>query len=1128
MKVSLFFLVIGTCCWANPNNSYAQKTEFSLAKGNKTLQELFTEIEEKSEFIFLYNDNVLDLSRKVNVDDRKYTLPDILDKVLEGSDISYNIVDRQVILYKTKDNSLSSITQQSGRKLTGKVVDKNGEALPGATILVVGSPRGVFADENGNFEMDNVAVGTKLSASLLGMQTKPFEFQGKGDLIIVLEENINELDEVTIVAFGKQKKSSVVASIETVKASDLRVPASNLTASFAGKIPGLISYQTSGEPGLDNAQFFVRGVTTFGYATSPLILIDGFESTSDNLARMQPDDIESFSILKDASASVLYGSRGANGIILVTTKSGQEGSKVKINARVDVNVTTPTKMLEMIDGIEYMQLYNQARVSRDPERGVYYPEQKIQATKRGDNPMIYPNVNWYDMLFNKQTTNTKANLNISGGGKVANYFVSASYDNETGLLKVDKRNNFNNNINIDRFNLRNNVIFKLSSSTTLDTRLQARYEKYTGPSTSAGDIFYMVIEANPVDFPAVFEPDEANRFTKHTLFGSSTIGTSGLKRNPYAEMVRGYQSRDETTVTAQVTLLQDLDFITKGLKFQAKASASTWSIYGNNRSYKPFYYNLESYNQITGIYRLYNINKGEGDNTLGNVETSRNSSVKYYFEARANWDRTFGRHSVSAMTVLMVQENLFTTNVGSGDIFSTLPERNVGNSGRLTYDFDDRYFLEFGYGYNGSEKFTGSKQFGFFPSLGAGWLVSNEQFWTPLKDAVDLLKLKFTWGLVGNDAIAGRADRFHFLSNITKGGAQFIYGENLNVSYNGYQIKRYANPNIGWEVSEKYNLGLELGLLKGAPLKLNVDFFKDFRRNIYMERTNFPNTGGLEATVYGNVGEMESQGIDGSIDYQKFFNKDFWMTGRVNVTYAKNKYVQFDEPNYTDTYRYRVGHSAGQQWGLVAERLFVDDYEVESSPTQNFNGSMPQAGDIKYVDINHDGKVDSKDQIAMGFPTTPEMQYGFGLSAGYKKFDMSFFFQGNARVSFFIDPTKYGIAPFENRRNALAIVARGSWSETNPDVHAFWPRLSVDEVQNNTQQSSWWLRDGSFVRLKTLEAGYNFPGFKKLGLENFRAYLSIENLFVISAFKQWDPEMGRSGMGYPLNRRFNVGLQLSF
>ncbi|WP_262482206.1 SusC/RagA family TonB-linked outer membrane protein, partial [Candidatus Symbiothrix dinenymphae] len=395
-----------------------------------------------------------------------------------------------------------AIPSTGTKTVTGFVYDETGEGVPGSTITIKGSSRGVVTDMDGSFKID-VSPTDVLEVSFLGYDTYTVTVGDKAEFVIPLKPKSNELDEVTIVAFGKQKKSSVVASIETVKVSDLKVPSSNLTSAFAGKIPGLISYQTSGEPGADNAQFFVRGVTTFGYAKSPLILVDGFESTADDLARMTPDDIESFSILKDASAAVLYGSRGANGIILVTTKSGREG-KPKINARVDVNVSTPTALPEMIGAVEYMQLYNQALQSRYPDRDVYYDEQKIQSTIRGENPMMYPNVDWYDMLFKQQTVNTRANVNVSGGGAVANYFVSVGYENENGLLKVDNRNNFNTNIDINRFNLRNNVIFKLSPTTTLDTRLQARYEKYTGPSVSAGDIFNQVMEGNPVDFPVVY------------------------------------------------------------------------------------------------------------------------------------------------------------------------------------------------------------------------------------------------------------------------------------------------------------------------------------------------------------------------------------------------------------------------------------------------------------------------------------------------------------------------------------------------------------------------------------------------------------------------------------------------
>jgi TonB-linked SusC/RagA family outer membrane protein len=1021
--------------------------------------------------------------------------------------------------------------------ITGVVKDDKGEPIGGVTVVVKGTTRGVITDMDGSYTL-RAAPGNVLTFSLLGYQEQSILLETQTTLDVVLLSKADELDEVVLVAFGQQKKSSVVASIETVKMSDLRVPAQNLTNSLAGKIPGIISYQTSGEPGADNAQFFVRGVTTFGYKTSPLILIDGFEATTDDLARLQPDDVESFSILKDASATALYGARGANGIILVMTKSGQEGA-VKINVRVDTHVATPTRMNDVVDGIEYMRLYNEARVSRNPTLGVYYTEQKIQSTLRGDNPMIYPNVDWYDELFKNQTINTKANINLSGGGGVATYYVAGGYDNENGLLRVDPRNNFNTNISINRYHIRSNVIFKLTKTTTLDTRVHGRFEKYTGPSIEAANLFSRVMLANPVDFPAVFEPDEANRLTQHTLFGSTTVD-GNIKGNPYADMVRGYRGKDESTMTAMATLFQDLDFVTKGLKFQAKASVNIWSKYQQTRTYSPYFYDVESYNAVTGEYVLLGLNPLGGNPYLGDVMPDHDATASYYFEARMNWDRQYGKHSVGAMAVGMAQENLLTGGANL-TIYETLPERNLGISGRFTYDYDSRYFLEFDYGYNGSEKFTGKKQFGFFPSVGGGWLVSNEKFWKPMEKIVSSLKLKFTYGLVGNDAIAGRGGRFFYLSDISRGEMDqfqqipdgYRWGQTFtNLNY-GYKISRYANPDISWEVSRKYNLGIELGTLKDA-LKLQLDYFQDTRSNIYMERENFASTVGLEAKISGNVGKVRSHGIDASLDYQQFFSKDWWMTGRVNFTYAANKYLEMDEREYRDEYLKHVGHNINQEWGLVAERLFVDDEEIRNSPHQDYQEYM--AGDIKYKDINGDGVVNNNDRIPMGYPTVPEMQYGFGLSTGYKKFDFSFFFQGNARVSFFIDASDYvddwgiarGIAPFSGRRNALTIVGNDYWSVSNPNVHAFWPRLSTTPIQNNSEKSSWWLRDGSFLRLKTVEVGYTLPGYEKIGLSNSRVYFSIENLFVVSSFKLWDPEVGAGGLGYPPNRRFNIGIQLSF
>ncbi|MFV0419413.1 MAG: SusC/RagA family TonB-linked outer membrane protein [Dysgonomonas sp.] len=1027
-----------------------------------------------------------------------------------------------------------AFAQNTKKQISGIVRDGADNSPIPATVVASGQSAnvGAFANEDGEFTI-SAYTGDTLTFSLMGYKTVKEVVGNRNVLDIIMYIDENQLDEVTVVAFGTQKKESVIASIETVNLKDLQIPASNLTAALAGRIPGLISYQTTGEPGADNAQFFVRGVTTFGYKANPLILIDNVEATTDDLARLQPDDIESFSILKDASATVFYGARGANGIIIVNTKSGIEGP-VKLSARVDFNMAKPTRTPQFLDGVEYMKLYNEARITRDPTLGAYYSGQKIQSTVDGLNPMIYPNVNWYDELFKQETFNTKANINVSGGGQVATYYVAGGFDHETGLLNVDNRNNFSNNININRIHVRTNVIFKLTPTTTLDTRIQGRFERYTGPLNSTKDLYNLMMNSNPVDFPAYFEPDEKNMYADHILFGN-TFASGSLKGNPYAFMINGYENRDESIISAQGALTQDLGFITKGLTAKLTVSTRVWNKYAAGRGYAPYYYELQDYDQITEKYTLFPLNPTTGNPYLGDVMPVRNSDQKTYFEALFTWGNKFGSHNFGAMTVFRMEENILTTGQ-STSIYETLPEKNMGNSGRLTYDFDSRYFLELGYGYNGSEKFSGSKRYGFFPSVAVGWMVSNEKIWEKLNNKTfSSLKFKASLGKVGNDAIAGRGDRFFYLSDVQMGSSVlndgYRWGTSFMNYYYGYNINRYANPNITWEVSTKRNIGIEAGFLKDA-LKVQADFFGEDRKQIYMKRENFPATAGLEAKISGNVGRVKSSGMDASIDYQHFFNQDLWLTGRGNFTYATNEFVELDEKNYPDEYLKRKGHNINQQWGLVAERLFVDEEEIKNSPKQNFDQYM--AGDIKYKDINGDGVIDDNDRVPLGFPTVPEVQYGFGLSAGYKNFDFSFFLQGNARVSFFINPSvgggddnDEGIAPFVNRRNALSMVAEDYWSETNPNVYAFWPRLSVNTLENNTRQSSWWLRDGSFLRVKQIEAGYSFTSLKKYNIQNLRLYVSTENLLTFSSFKLWDPEMGRRGLAYPPNKRFNIGVQIS-
>jgi len=1122
MKLTfLFTFLFFAVGWAN---SYSQTTKLSINLKNATVKELINQVENQTDFYFLYRDEIFKEGQTINIQAENQTLNTVLNEFCNQASVSAEIEENQIIL-KKRSSLLQPGVQEPVKQITGVISGVDGLPIPGVSIMITGTSRGTVTNPNGEYNI-KVSKGDSLQFSFVGKNREIRIIGDQNILNITLYDDETELEEVQVVAFGKQRKESVISSIETVRPAELKQPASNLTSALAGKIPGIISYQTTGEPGADNAQFFVRGVTTFGYKTNPLILVDGFEASSDDLARLEPDNIESFSILKDASATVLYGARGANGIIIVETKSGRVGP-AKINVRLESHLATPTRMNELLDGVDYMKLYNEARISRNPLLGAYYSEQKIQSTADGVSDMIYPNIDWYNELFEKSTINKKANFNISGGGKIATYYVAGSLENETGLLKVDPKNNFNNNIDINRVQLRNNVIINITPTTRLDTRLQGRFERYNGPSSSASDIFKMVMNSNPVDFPAVYEPDEAHEYTDHILFGNTFVNGS-LKQNPYSEMVRGYEDRNESSITAMATLSQDLDFITEGLKLQAKASVNTWSKYTSTRSYSPYYYDLESYNQITGEYKLFELNPEGGQSYLGDVDPGRDASAHYYYEARLNWDKKFGNHSIGLMTVGMFEEYLLTSG-NSNSIYETLPERNMGNSGRLTYDYDTRYFLEFAYGYNGSEKFSGSQRYGFFPSVGGGWLISNETWWEPMKKVVNTIKLKGTWGKVGNDAIAQRQDRFFYLSDISKGNNGYRWGTTFMNEYGGYQINRYANPDITWEVSTKMNLGIELTFLDDA-LKIQGDLFKDVRDQIYLQRQNFPSSAGFEATLSGNVGKVDSWGYEASIDYQYISQKDWWMTSRANLTFATNKYVELDEKDYADEYLKQQGYSINQWWGLIAERLFVDEAEIANSPKQDFG--TYQAGDIKYKDVNGDGVVNTNDKVPLGLPTVPEVQYGFGMSGGFKDFDLSFFFQGNARVSLFIDPGTGddGIAPFTSRRNALAFIAEDHWSETAPDVHAFWPRLSVEPLENNTQTSTWWLRNGAFLRLKTVEMGYNISSksFEKIGLDNARIYCSASNLFVISPFKLWDPEMGRAGLGYPPNRRFNIGVQLSF
>ena len=1015
--------------------------------------------------------------------------------------------------------------------ISGVVSDSYGNPIPGVNILQeTQKNNGTITDFDGKFTI-SINDESMLIFSYVGFITKKVESKDS-NLEVTLEEDLLGLDEVTVVAYGTQKKASVIAAVTSINPEELRVPTSNLTSSIAGRVAGVISYQRSGEPGRDNAEFFIRGVSTFGYARSPLILIDGIETTSTDLARLQPDDIASFSIMKDATATALYGARGANGVILVTTKEGKEGV-VKINVRYEKAYSAPTKSLEIADPVTYMTLHNEALATRNPLGGRIYSLEKILISQDPNrNIMAYPTVNWFDELLEDYTLNSRFNFNVSGGGKVARYYLAATVNSDNGNLKIDPQNNFNNNINFKRISLRSNVNVNLTSTTEVALKFNGNFDDYIGPLDGGAAIYQKAMQTNPVLYPRFYEPDLQFQNSTHILFGN--YGQFGDYLNPYADMIRGYKDESYNNFLATVEVKQDLGFIAEGLNARILGNTSRYSFYNLERKYNPFYYTLGNYDFQSDQYTLIALNPNQGTEYLEYNEGNKVITNATYFEASLNYNTTIDDiHEISGMIIGISRELKYAN---AGDLQRSLPYRNLGVSGRFTYAYDERYFSEFNFGYNGSERFAKSERFGFFPSFGFGWYMSNEDFMSSTSDVITKLKLKSTYGLVGNDQIGSAEDRFFYISqvNLNDGSMGAPFGNEFSNYINGVSIDRYANDQITWEKAKMLNVGFELGLF--GKVDIQADYFTEYRSNILMDRAQVPASMGLQSPIRANVGEASSKGFEMSLDYKDNITNDFFVAVRANFSFATSKYEVFEELDYVSAglpWRSRIGLNLSQPFGYIAERLFIDEADIANSPIQTFGDYM--AGDIKYKDINNDGIIDINDEVPIGYPTTPEIIYGFGTSASYRNFDFSFFFQGSARSSFFVDA--YNTSPFIDTSGSaignnalLSAWANDHWSENDRNLYASWPRLSDQLIDNNNRNSTWWLRDGAFLRLKSIEFGYSFTDklTEKLGFSAGRVYVSGTNLLTFSKFKLWDIEMGGNGLGYPIQKGANLGLNINF
>ena len=1028
--------------------------------------------------------------------------------------------------------SLAAMAQQA-RTVKGVVYEEEtGDPMPGAGVTIVGTSKGTSTDLNGAFTLSGVRSTDNLKFEFFGKVTQVVKVGEISNFIIKLSDDTNELEDAVVVAFGKQKKESVIGSITAVDVATLKVPSSNFTTSLAGNVAGVIAYQRSGEPGQDNADFFVRGITTFGANTSPLILIDNIELTATDLARLQPDDIQSFSVMKDATATALYGARGANGVIYVTTKRGQEGP-AQIFARLETSISSPTNVVQLADGVTYMKAYNEAITTRDPLGELMYSYDKIEQTgKPGANRIIYPLNDWYSMLFKNSAQSFRANVSARGGGKVATYYVAGAFTKDTGILNVDKRNSFNNNIDQKTYTLRSNVDVNITPTTKLAVRLTGNFTDYTGPLNGGSEVYEQVVHSDPVLFPAYYPEDADHVGIKHIMFGNYGDGSY---TNPYANLVKGYKSYQRSQMIAAVELNQDLSFVTKGLSFMTLFNLTRLSAYNVYRQFHPYWYAIDNYDSYTGEYHINRLNEN-GTDYLTYSEGGKTITNTMYSETRLNYVRDFGRNAVTGLLVLTAREEL-TANAGSLQL--SLPSRNAGLSGRFTYGWDKKYFAEFNFGYNGSERFSMKHRWGFFPSFGVAWVLSNEKWFEPAKKVLSNLKLRYSYGLVGNDNIGSSSNRFYYLSemNMNSSSLSATFGENRGTTYTGIDVLRYANDAITWEKSYKSNLALELGLFN--KLDIIAEYYTERREDIFMTRADIPNTMGLQANISANIGQAKAHGIDIQADYKQNWSKDFWTSARGNFTLSKSEYLVYEEPTYPEPYRQHVGQALNQTWGYIAERLFIDDEDAANSPSQQAFGSQYGGGDIKYTDVNGDGVITTADRVPIGFPTSPEIIYGFGISAGLKGFDLSVFFQGLGNESFWIDAS--GLSPFVKWTNSstgatynstalLKAFSDSHWSEDNRDIYALWPRYSAYRNSNNTAVSTWWMRDGSFLRLKQVEFGYTFPRrwTEKARIDNLRFYFQGNNLLSWSQFNLWDPELAGHGLNYPIQRTFNIGINVTF
>lgn len=1019
---------------------------------------------------------------------------------------------RQIMPFHQKKKVLSCILvffafttiAYAQKVITGKVTSAtDGKPLSEVTIVVQGTPVGTTTYPDGTYAIKVSGDDAILVYTYVGFETQAITVGNNSILNISLKQQSSTLGDVVVVGFGKQKKMTVTGAISSVPVSNLqRISTPSLSNALAGSLPGIITRQSSGEPGYDGAAVFIRGFGTWANR-APLILVDGVERDINNI---NTQEIESFSILKDASATAVYGVRGANGVILIVTKRGVTG-KPKVIFRTENASLTALRLPDYINGPEYAGLINEALANNS--QPLRYTDDELRKFRDGSDPYLYPNVNWTDAVLKKNTFQSINNLSVSGGNEIVKYYTNVGYTVLNGIYKQDPKNPYKTNAQMQRYNFRSNVDINVSKTISIELGIGGVIQKGNYPGKSAPAIFDALKITSPINYPKV-NPDGS-------ISGAST---SYLQNNPWGFVTQsGYTRQDRNTLQGTFGGKWDLSsLVTKGLSVRGLFAYDHW------------------YSASTDRIKPYAIKQYLGKDANGNDRYSsppireeqpmtyivyNGANRAYYTELGLNYNRTFGEHTITAMVLGNRREYIDLT---AGSTLSNLPYRRQGLAGRITYNFKNRYLAEVNAGYNGSENFPEGKQYGFFPSASAGWIISNEKFWHV--NAISSLKIRGSYGQVGNDQIGAR--RFLFLTTINRTGQSYFFGDNQRF-YQGFEEAQIGNDDVTWEVATKSNIGIDMELFKGI-VSLQVDAFKENREGILIQRGVIPRvTGYYPWTLpYANLGKAKNSGIDALLEVRHTTRKGFYYNFRGTFTYAKSICTQNDDPIPKYAYQSFVGQPIDQPMGLIALGFFKDQQDIEKSPKQNFMDQV-RPGDIKYEDYNKDGVVDDYDRVPIGYPRTPQMVYGAGASFGYKGFELSVFFTGVARTSLFVDgPSMYAFQMGLGTYNIMREYYDNRWTPQN--TNAKYPRASPLQNPNNNRTSTLFLQDAGYIRLKSAEIAYNFEvaALKKRGLENIRLFINGYNLATWDKIKVIDPESNYGTGGYPLQRSINFGAQLSF